>query len=119
MPDDKSTSSGVNENRPLGIDAIKDVLEDSDKSVQIHKVGDKYSVIYKGKEGGSPLTLQESVEMWRYMTNWILNLSDELGKNSDLNVSKQVLNVMVQKVMHECDVARAKEAKEKSPIIIP
>jgi len=119
MSNNKNPNSSVNENKPLGMDVINDVLDSSDKSIQIHKAGDKYSVIYKGKEDGPPLTLQESVEMWRYMTNWILNMSDAMSKNSDLNVSKQVLNLMVNKITHECDVARTKEAKEKSPIITP
>jgi hypothetical protein len=105
MPfDDKSTDSSVT----------------PDKAIKIAMTGGETKVSFELKDTETTISLEDSVRMWHAMTNWLLNMADTLEAQSDgLPVSKNVLNALVQKITHECDVLRAKEAKDKSPIITP
>jgi hypothetical protein len=118
MPDDKSPSSSMTEQN-LTQAQTEDLVQESDKNVTMHLTGQQYSVTAKSRPGVPGLTLSETIVMWGYMTDWLLNRATELGKGDAEDIHSHVLQTLVKKITHECDAARAKKVEAKSPIIMP
>lgn len=117
MPsDDKSKSSSVgtymtNEEHQqmLTEGAIKTV------AVYLDESGKYNHVAY---QGATDLTLLEAIKAWTQLTNWLLNMSNGMTSEAGDDVESYVLQTLVKKITHECEVKRAKTEKDKPSIIV-
>ena len=117
MSDNKSPNRGI---ETLSNEESVKLQETVDKSVTISLDSEagKYYIFYKGKDEQTTLTLGETLTMWKYMTNWLMNRADELDAQVEEDVSKHVLSAVVKKVTDECE-ARRPAPKKKSLIEMP